>query len=190
MRWSWIGVLMVLMVVAGACGGSDDPSAEPDEPSEEASTTAASSDATSTPEPETTDAATETVDVDACVLVDAADAERILGAPATVDTTPAGGFGETSACSWVTESDALLVVTVFEGRQFYGGGESPGAEPLDFGDEGYIVVEETFGGVDLQVVEDDWLVTLSAAPFGIVDVPALPATMTAAAQMALDRLPD
>lgn len=57
-------------------------------------------------------------DVDACVLVNASDAASVLGSPAVVDATPAGGFGETSSCAWVTDSDALLVVTVFEGRMF------------------------------------------------------------------------
>ena len=80
-------------------------------------------------------------EVDACVLVDANDAASVLGSPAVVDTTPAGGFGEASSCAWITDSDALLVVTVFEGRMFYGGSASlPGAEGLEVGDEGYIGV--------------------------------------------------
>ena len=79
--------------------------------------------------------ATATVqDVNACVLVDASDAARVLGSPAVVDTTPAGGFGEASSCAWITESEALLVVTVFEGRMFYGGSAGlPGAEALEVG---------------------------------------------------------
>ena len=40
-------------------------------------------------------------DVDACVLVDASDAASVLGSPAVVDATPAGGFGETSSCAWI-----------------------------------------------------------------------------------------
>ena len=60
-------------------------------------------------------------------------------------------------CAWSTESEALLVVTVFEGRQFHGGG-LPGAEALEVGDQGYIAVEPNFGGVDLQVVKGEWVV--------------------------------
>jgi hypothetical protein len=129
-------------------------------------------------------------DVDACVLVDASDAASVLGSPAVVDATPAGGFGETSSCAWITDSDALLVVTVFEGRMFYGGSAGlPGAEDLEVGDEGYIGVDPTFGGVDLQVVKGEWVLGLSAAPFGVGDVEGLPASMTRVAQQAVDRLP-
>ena len=127
--------------------------------------------------------------VDACVLVDADDAANVLGSPATVDATPATGFGEASSCAWITDSEALLVVSVFEGRQFYGGGSLPGAEALDVGDEGYIAVNPTFGGVDLQVVKGEWVLSLAAAPFGVVDVGGLPAVMTVTAQQAVDRLP-
>ena len=122
-------------------------------------------------------------------VVDADDAARILGAPATVDTTPSPSFGETSVCAWLTGSDALLVVSLFEGRQFYGGNDLPGSEALALGDEGYIGVEPTFGGVNLQVIKGEWVLSMSAAPFAIVDVEGLPANMTAVAQQALDRLP-
>ncbi len=137
----------------------------------------------------TTATTTARPEVDACVLVDAADAASILGAPASVDATPGPSFGEVSTCAWVTVGDALLVVTVFEGRQFYGGGTFPDAEPLGVGDEGYIGVDAQFGGVNLQFVQDQWVIGLSAAPFGIADVPGLPAAMTAAAQQAASRLP-
>lgn len=85
------------------------------------------------------------------MLVDASDAASVLGSPAVVDAIPSGGFGEASPCAWVTDSDDLLVVTVFEGRMFYGGSAGvPGAEDLDVGDEGYIGVDPTFGGVNLK----------------------------------------
>ena len=128
-------------------------------------------------------------DVDACVLVDANDAARVLGSPAVVDTTAAGGFGETSLCAWVTASDALLVVTVFEGRMFYGGDGLPGTQVLEVGDQGYIGVDPTFGGVNLQVVKGEWVLSLSTAPFGVGDVEGLPASLTRVAQQAVDRLP-
>ena len=160
MRCSWL--YLVLVVVVGACDTG------------EGSTVA-----------------TATVqDVNACVLVDASDAARVLGSPAVVDTTPAGGFGEASSCAWITESEALLVVTVFEGRMFYGGSAGlPGAEALEVGDDGYIGVEPTFGGVNLQVVKGEWVLSLSAAPFGVVDVEGLRAAMTSVAEQAVDRLP-
>ena len=191
MRWWWLGVALV--VVGGACGDSGD--------SQAATTTAAEASAPSAPSssqtgPDTTTgegdgAATETArpDVDACVLVDAEDAVGILGSPAVVDTTPIAGFGEVSVCAWITESDALLVVSVFAGREFYGGETVTGAEALDAGDEGYIGVDPAFGGVNLQVVKGEWVVSLSAAPFGVVDVEGLPAAMSRAAQQAVDRLP-
>ena len=114
----------------------------------------------------------------------------MLGSPAVVDSTPAGGFGEASSCAWITDSEALLVVTVFEGRVFYGGRAGlPGAEGLEVGDEGYIGVDPTFGGVNLQVVKGEWVLSLSTAPFGVVDVEGLPAAMTFVAQQAVDRLP-
>ena len=126
--------------------------------------------------------------VNACVLVDASDAARVLGSPAVVDTTPAGGFGEASSCAWITESEALLVVTVFEGRMFYGGSAGlPGAEALEVGDDGYIGVDPTFGGVNLQVVKGEWVLSLSAAPFGVVDVEGLRAAMTSVAEQAVVR---
>ena len=129
-------------------------------------------------------------DVDACVLVDASDAASVLGSPAVVDDTPIGGFGEASSCAWITDSDALLVVTVFEGRMFYGGSAGlPGAEDLEVGDEGYIGVDSTFGGVNLQVVKGEWVLSLSAAPFGVGDVEGLPASLTRVAQQAVERLP-
>ncbi len=60
------------------------------------------------------------------MLVDASDAASVLGSPAVVDAIPSGGFGEASPCAWVTDSDDLLVVTVFEGRMFYGVGDVAG----------------------------------------------------------------
>ena len=128
-------------------------------------------------------------DVDACVLVDASDAAIVLGSTTIVDTTPAAGFGQTSSCWWITESEALLSVSVFEGREFYGGGGVPGAEVLEVGDQGYITVEPNFGGVELQVVKGEWVLSLATTPFGVVDVEGLPAAMTIVAQQAIDRLP-
>ena len=176
MRWSWL--YLVLAVLLGAC-------------SEETSTVApAGSEASSTTQTSESPPAATSADVDACVLVDASDAASVLGSPAVVDTTPAGGFGETSSCAWITDSEALLIVTVFEGRMFYGGSAGlPGAEGLEVGDEGYIGVDPTFGGVNLQVVKGEWVLSLSTAPFGVGDVEGLPASMTRVAQQAVDRLP-
>ena len=124
----------------------------------------------------------------ACELVTAADAERILGAAASIDPDSIGGFGETSACSWVTDADALLFVSLFEGTQFYGG-PLPDSEELNFGDDGHITVEPNFGGTELQVVDGDWVLSLSAAPFGVVDADGLADAMLAVAEQALNRLP-
>ncbi len=180
MRWSW---LCLVAVVVGACGDTGD----------RATVAPVGSDASATPqatEGATTDTVTTPPDVDACVLVDASDAAGVLGSPATVDATPAVGFGAASSCAWITESGALLVVTIFEGRMFYGGGDGlPGAEALEVGDQGYIGVEPTFGGVNLQVLKGEWVLSLSAAPFGVVDVEGLPAAMTNVAQQAVGRLP-
>ena len=85
MRYLWLSLVLALAV--GACSDTD-PSA---------------SEGTATETPTTVQ------DVDACVLVDASDATSVLGSPAVVDATPAGGFGEASSCAWVTDSDALLV---------------------------------------------------------------------------------
>ncbi len=179
-RWSWLYV--VLGVVVGACSNT-----------EESSTVApASSDASATTRAmEGTTAGTVATlpDLDACVLVDARDAASVLGSPAIVDTPPAGGFGEASSCVRITESEASLVVSVFEGREFYGGDGLPGTEVLEVGDQGYIAVEPTFGGVNLQVVKGEWVLSLSTVPFGVVDIEGLPAAMTIVAQRAADRLP-
>ena len=160
MRWSWLYV--VLAVGAGACGDSGGTTGE----------------TMATPP-----------DVDACVLVDASDAARVLGSPASADTTSSTGFGAASTCVWTSESDALLIVSVFQGREFYGGDGRSGTEVLEVGDQGYIAVEPTLGGVELQVVKDDWVLSLSTPPFGVVDVGGLPAAMTFAVQQAADRLP-
>ena len=165
MRYLWLS--LVLAVAVGACSDTD--------------TSATEGTATETP--------TTVQDVDACVLVDASDAASVLGSPAVVDATPAGGFGAASSCVWVTASEALLIVSVFEGREFYGGDARPGTAVLDAGDQGYIAVEPTMGGVELQVVKDEWVVSLSATPFGVVDIEGLPAAMTILAQQAVDRLP-
>ena len=181
MRLAWL--FLVLAVVLGACDHSGSTSTETSGASAEDATTITEETA------ETTEAtAVSGTTVDACDLVNADDAAGILGSPAVVDTTPSPSFGETSVCAWVTESDALLVVSLFEGREYFSGGLS-GAEPLDVGDEGYIGIEPTFGGVDIQVLAGEWVLSLSAAPFAIVDVEGLPASMTAAAQQAVDRLP-
>ncbi len=180
MRWSW--VCLVLGVVVGACGDTRD----------RATVASAGSDASATPqatEGATTDTVTTPPDVDACVLVDASDAASVLGSPATVDATPAVGFGAASSCVWITESEALLVVSVFEGREFYGSYALAGTEALEVGDQGYIAVEPTLGGVDLQVVKGEWVLSLAATPFGVVDVEGLPAAMTNVAQQAVGRLP-
>ena len=168
MRWSWSCV--VLAVVIGACGDTG----------ERSTAASAGSDLS---------AATTLPEVDACVLVDASDAARVRGSPAIVDTTPAAGFGAASSWAWITESEALLVVSLFKGRAFYGGDGRPGTEALKVGDEGYIAVEPTFGGVDLQMVKGDWVLSLSTTPFGVVDIEGLAAAMTAAARQAADRLP-
>ena len=80
-------------------------------------------------------------------------------------------------------------MSVFEGREFYGGDARPGTDVLATGDQGYIAVEPTLGGVELQVVKDEWVLGLSATPFGVVDIEGLPAAMTILAQQAVDRLP-
>lgn len=181
MRFVWLSA--ALMVVIASCSDTDSTPV-----------TASTASATSTPLGTSTGGDTSTVavprlDLDACVLVDATDAASILGSEATVDTTPAANFGEVSFCAWITGSDALLTVSVFEGRQFYGGDDGTGAEPLNVGDEGFIGVEPTFGGVVIQFLQDDWVVTLSATPFGVVDVEGLPAAMTRVAQQVADQLP-
>ena len=173
MRWSWL--YLALVVVGGACSNTGERSTAP-----------AGSDGSAT----TRDTEhTSTTDVDACFLVDANDAASVLGSPAVIDTTPAGGFGAASSCVWITESDALLIVSVFEGRQFYGGDGLSGSKVLEVGDQGYIAVEPTFGGVDLQVVKGEWVLSLSVTPFGVLDIEGLPAAMTIVAQQAADRLP-
>ena len=181
-------IALGLALVAAACGG-DGEAATTLATTPPPTTTAAQ--ATTTVELSGTSETTEATgsDVDACVLVDADDAASVLGSPAQIDTTSIAGLGETSVCAWITESDALLVVTLFEGRQFYGGDLRGDGDAIDFGDEGYIVVEPTFGGVGLDVVKGDWVLGLSAAPFGIVDVEGLPAAMMAVARQATDRLP-
>ena len=182
MRLAWL--FLVLAVVLGACDHTGSSSTETSDASAEGATTTTGETA------ETTEAtAAGGSDVDACDLVNADDAAGILGSPAVVDTTPSPNFGETSVCAWVTGSNALLVVSLFEGREYYSGGGLSGAEPLDVGDEGYIGIDPTFGGVDIQVLAGEWVLSLSAAPFAIVDVEGLPASMTAAAQQAVDRLP-
>lgn len=133
-------------------------------------------------------AGTTAAAADACILVDATDAERILGAPAEIDDSGIGGFNETSSCAWITADEALLVVTLFEGQQFYAEG-LPGSEPLDVGDRGHIHVEPTLGGVELQVVSGNWVLGLAVTPFGVVDVDGLPANTTEVARQAVDRLP-
>lgn len=190
MRRSWL--VLVLVLAAGACNHNDD---SPSEASGSTAVTATSESSTGrvTTIPGT-EAPTEVTiaagsEVDACVLVDADDAASILGSPAEVDTTPAGSFGETSSCAWITESEALLFVSLFEGSEFYGGDGVPGAEALALGDVGYIVVEPNFGGVDLQVVKGDWVLSLTVTPFGVADTAGLPEAMTAVTQRAVDRLP-
>ena len=180
MRWSWLH--LVLAVVVGACSDTGGSSTVAPAGSNASATTQAIQ---GTP-PATVATLPE---VDACVLVDASDAASVLGSPATVDATPAVGFGAASTCVWITESEALLVVSVFEGREFYGGEGLPGTEVLEVGDQGYIAVEPTFGGVDLQVVKGEWVLSLATAPFGVVDIEGLPAAMTIVAQQAADRLP-
>lgn len=178
MRWSW---LFVMAVVVGACSDTGEIStAAPAGADIPAATQATEGLPTAT--------GATLPDVDACVLVNASDAADVLGSSASVDPTPAGGFGEASSCVWTTESEALLVVSVFKGRAFYGGG-LPGAEALGVGDEGHIAVEPNFGGVNLQVVQGEWVVSLAVAPFGVVDIEGLPAAMTVLAQQAVDRLP-
>ena len=179
MRCMWLYAALLVMVAG--CGDAG--------PTPTATTATTTASATSPTVGDTTTTATPRPDVDACVLVDASDAASVLGSEATADTTPVPDFGQVSICAWITESEALLVVSVFEGRQFYGGDGFPGAEPLDVGDEGFIAVEPGFGGVALQFLKGDWVVDLAAAPFGVVDVEGLPVAMTRAAQQAADRLP-
>jgi hypothetical protein len=195
MKRSWItSIVLVLAAVSTACLGSGEDANSP-------GTTVTVSAAASTrvlPEPasdeaDPSDETTITDDVlagsvDACELVTSTDAERILGGAASVDPDSIGGFGETSACSWVTDADALLFVSLFEGTQFYGG-PLPDSDELTFGDDGHISVEPNFGGTELQVVEGDWVLSLSAAPIGVEDADALPDAMLAVAEQALGRLP-
>ncbi len=185
---SKLSLMLAMIIAVAACTNGTGTSVttasdEPVESSVAPPTTILASEAPTTSLP------ADDIEVDACVLVDAVDAESVLGALATMDTAPAAGFGATSICSWVTEDLALLVVSVFEGLQFYGGDVFPGGESLDFGDDGYIAIEPNFGGVDIQVVKDTWVVSLSAAPFAIADVEGLPVAMTVIAQQAIDRLP-
>ena len=193
---SWLWAVMVAVVLAGCGGGAaDQTTSESSENPPESDGAAAAiesgeggDDAEGAGE-EVASGGQPGEAVDACRLVDANAAATILGAPAHVDNAGIGGFGETSLCGWVTDTDALLVVSVFDGAHYYGGGLMPGAEPLDFGDDGYITVEPNFGGVDMQVVEGNWVVSLSAAPFGIADVDSLPDSMKQAASDAVDTLP-
>ncbi len=76
MRYLWLSLVLAVVAV-GACSDTD--------------TSASEGTATQTP--------TTVQDVDACVLVDASDAASVLGSPAVVDATPAGGFGEASSCA-------------------------------------------------------------------------------------------
>jgi len=182
------GLILAMIIAVGACTNGTETSitTASEGPAESSAPTPTTPLASEVP---TTSPPTDNTEVDACVLVDAADAESVLGAPATMDPAPVEGFGATSICSWETEDLALLVVSVFEGLQFYGGDVFSGGEPLDFGDDGYIGVDPNFGGVDMQVVKDMWVVSLSAAPFAIADVEGLPAAMTLIAQQAINRLP-
>ncbi len=165
---------MGLALLAASCFHSSDSD------SETSSSTTASTAATEDPAPEG--------DVDACELVGADAATDILGDGAFVDTSEGETFGATSICTWVTPADALLVVSVFEGRQFYSD-VIPGAEPIAIGDEANITVEPTFGGVVIQFIKGDFVVSLSAVPFGVADVGGLPDAMTDAALAAAARLP-
>jgi hypothetical protein len=195
MKRSWIAsIVLLLAAVSTACLGSDDDASSLGT----TVTVGATASPTVLPEPgsDEADPPDETTiaddalagSVDACELVTSTDAERILGAAASVDPDSIGGFGETSACSWVTDADALLFVSLFEGTQFYGGPLADSDE-LTFGDDGHVSVEPNFGGTELQVVEGDWVLSLSAAPIGVVDADALPDAMLAVAEQALDRLP-
>jgi hypothetical protein len=195
MKRSWITpIVLVLAAVSTACLGSGEDASSPGTTvtvSAAASTTVLPELASDETDPSDETTITDDVlagSVDACELVTSTDAERILGAAASVDPDSIGGFGETSACSWVTDADALLFVSLFEGTQFYGG-PLPDSDELTFGDDGHISVEPNFGGTELQVVEGDWVLSLSAAPIGVEDADALPDAMLAVAEQALGRLP-
>lgn len=181
-----LGVAAALLV--SACGGSSSETS-PSDPTPTTTESAPSSAADPTPtEPETTTTGRPPTRIDACDLVDTDAATAILGGPAEIDDLGANaGIG--SVCSWVTPTDALLTVTLFEGREFYGGNAIPGTEVLDIADEGVISVEDNFGGVIVEFVKGDAVVSLSVTPFGVEDVASLPDAVVAAARDAAARLP-
>ena len=176
---------LALVVLAASCGDSSESGSETSG-SIAASTT---SGVTTTATEGTATTGPVQGEIDACDLVDADAATEILGEGAVVDPFVGDTFGATSVCTWVTPADALLVVTVFEGRQFYDSIATPGSQPIEIGDEATITIEENFGGVGIQFIDGDFVVSLTAAPFGVEDVEGLPDAMTDAAGNAADRLP-
>ena len=190
-RSSRPSLALALVLLVAACGAS---TSEP--PVEPTATATPATDETPTPaieEPaqdEPTATAEPAAAIDAAELVDVAAATRILGEGTALDDTPAPDFGAESVTTYATPGGALLVVTVFRGTEFYGGMNAlPDADPIDIGDEGIINVEENFGGVVVEFVKGELVVSLTVTPFGVEDVDALPETVEAAAREAAARLP-
>jgi hypothetical protein len=175
---------LALVVLAASCSDSSESGSETSG-SIAASTT---SGVTTTTTDGTATTGPVQADIDACDLVDVDAANKILGEGAVMDLV-GETFGATSVCAWVTPANALLVVTVFEGRQFYDSIATPGSQPIEIGDEATITIEENFGGVGIQFIDGDFVVSLTAAPFGVEDVEGLPDAMTDAAADAANRLP-
>ncbi len=184
-RSRWLAVGVGIGLFASACSGGDSSAEAVDTTSVVTSssvpTTTTDVVASTTTSVVTTVAPTPAVP-NGCEIVDEVDATELLGSEARIDG-PAG-----ADCAWITDSGALLVVIVANGSQFYPAALE-GSEPLEIGDDAWILVEDNFGGTQVHVLQGEWVLSLSMAAFGVVDIENLPEKMAAVAERASSRLP-
>lgn len=161
-RWC-VACLGVLALVGSACGGGGGgpvPGANRDLAADGAGTGG--------------DPSNRGADRDACELVTAADAERILLEPVTTpesdDEASASGLAVAS-CNWRVDHPAgfkLLQFSVYSGGQFYGEEQfttSRGFEAVDgLGDRAFFI---DLGGPQLQVLDGDTVLIFAVSSFNV-----------------------
>jgi len=141
-----VAVLAAMVLVVGACGGSDDESAD------------SSSDAKSAQESGGSKKSGASASADAaCERVTEADATSLFGAAATKGTDSSPVASAASACIWEAEDSSghkyLLQSRVYDGEQYYGEALFDSAERISgLGDKAF--VNKGRVGVEVQYVQD------------------------------------
>ncbi len=146
-------VIVTLILSLGACG----------------STSRTQTGSSSSPQPDAPagEPTTGSKQVDACSIVTQQDATALFGQPASPQqgaaTLDPNMIGE---CLWTWDTEGanqLLQFRIWNGARYYGA--SPGTEPFEIGEKGYIRAHP-MAGVDIEWVQKDKTISLSYSTIG------------------------